>query len=88
MANDSHQNRRSPSTTAEWEWVKIRRRPQGPAKQPRRALPALQRRTRVTVTLTYRGGAQAWILVQARGREWHVSGDRALLDVLEDVLGP
>jgi hypothetical protein len=36
--------------------------------------------------VTYRGGAEAWWSIKARGRVWRRPGTLALHDVLQDVL--
>lgn len=39
----------------------------------------------LTVILTYRGGAEGWVLVEARGRRQAFPGHLAILDVLAMV---
>lgn len=87
MASDNRSNGRSPSTTTQWQWAKIQRRPQGPAKQGRRRLSAFRREDSCTLTVRYLGGGEAWIEIRARGQVIKVPGHRCLLDVLNEVWG-
>ncbi len=78
-----------PSTTFGWRKVKIASRPQG-HKQAAPQAPPLASRKRtdgpITLTVEWRGGAEDWWLVKARGRRWVFPGHRQLTDVLLDVL--
>lgn len=76
---------RSPSTTWAWELRKIPVRPKGPSSAAPKAAsgPALPRRNPrdpLTVTVTYRGGPEAWYEVKARGRTWRFPGHVAIHD--------
>ena len=78
------------STTAEWKWVKIKRRPQGTvtarAKRGRwRHLARWPRSQNLSIKVTYRGGAESWWLVEARGSEGVFPGHAALEDVMSQV---
>lgn len=93
MSDHEVSNRRSPSTTTEWKWAKIRRRPQGPpeaslsAAKSFRGLPPRDPREPVTVTLRYLGGGECWIELQARGRRVKVPGHLCILDALFEIVG-
>jgi len=81
-----------PSTTWEWRQVKIDPPLAAPTAQPRQSprKPALSHwngRTALTVTVRYRGGAECWYEVKARGRVWRAPGVLALHDVMEAVYG-
>lgn len=85
-------NRRSGSTTYEWRKVKISGgAPEGPA--PKAAskgtrwsgLGRRDSKRALTITVTYRGGAESWWLVTARGRSAAFPGHRCLDDVLGEV---
>jgi len=90
MARDDDTPRTPASTTWELNRVKMRRQP-----PPKKAavggadrLPALRARdprNRITVSLQYSGGAEAWWVIQARGREWRVPGVMALQDVMNKI---
>lgn len=41
------------------------------------------RREPLTLSVKYRGGAEAWYEIKARGRTYRVPGHRALHDVME-----
>jgi hypothetical protein len=84
-------NVHSPSTTSAWKWAKVRRRPQGMStvRRSRSAwhhLAAWPRRERLTLVVKWRGGAEAWWLVQARGSSGVFPGYLALDDVLSIVM--
>lgn len=79
-----------PSTTWSWEVDKISRpRREGQAReaQPRRwrSLSRRNPKDKLTLTVTYRGGPEAWYLVEARGRSGVFPGVRALHDVMEEI---
>lgn len=42
-------------------------------------------RDALTIRITYRGGNQAWYLVEARGRSGVFTGVRALHEVMEEI---
>jgi hypothetical protein len=90
MATNEDTNVRSGSTTWEFRKVKIREpRPEaqhGSAKPRRFALlPKRDRRSRLTITLAYKGGAEAWWVIEARGRTAAFPGHRALHDVMAEI---
>jgi hypothetical protein len=79
-----------PSTTCEWEWRKIKRRPQGTSGvRPKggrwRGLTRWPRTRDLTLKVTYRGGAESWWLVESRGRTGVFPGHAALEDVMSQV---
>lgn len=41
--------------------------------------------SRLTLTISYKGGAEAWWLVEARGRSATFPGHRALHDVMAEI---
>lgn len=66
------------------------RRPQGPQQRspqgPIRArLSRWNPRERLTITVSYRGGAEAWYEIHARGRTYRATGVTALHDVMETL---
>ena len=79
-----------PSTDWVWESRKIKRHSpphQGSANAVSSA-PRLAVRDRwspLTITLIYRGGAEAWYQIRARGRVWHFPGHLCLHDCIEAV---
>ena len=91
MASDNHANMRAPSTTWEWRKVKIQRRRNGPSKTaPKAATSRSGGRNMavpLTIMLTYRGGAEAWWEVKARGRTYHFPGHLCLHDVVARIEG-
>jgi len=79
-----------PSTTWAWRRVKVTppaRAIRGSTAKPFRwfGLAHVRRAHKVTIVVTYRGGAQAWYLVEARGRHGAFPGDRALHDVVREI---
>lgn len=40
------------------------------------------RRQRLSMTITYRGGSEAWYEIKTRGRTWRVPGHVAIEDVM------
>lgn len=77
------------STTFEFKQVRIVKRPQGPSNTAAEGRPPLNRRNArdaITLTVKYRGGAEGWWEVKARGREWRFPGVYALHDVMRVVL--
>jgi hypothetical protein len=79
-----------PSTTSDWKWAKVKRRPQGTttarAKRGRwRHLARWPRTQHLSIKVTYRGGAESWWLVEARGSEGVFPGHAALEDVMSQV---
>lgn len=80
-----------PSTTSDWQWRKIKRRPQGTdtarAKRGRwYGLATWPRRRSLTLTVAWRGGPESWWLVKCRGRHGVFPGHAALEDVMAAVL--
>lgn len=78
------------SPTCEWELAKIRRRPQ--RQRDSAAKPHLWRRMArrnpakpLSITVEWRGGAEAWIKVSGRGSYRNYPGYAALADVLLDI---
>lgn len=91
MAPDSEIEQVFPSTTADWQWRKIKRRPQGTttarAKRGRwRGLARWPRSQHLTLIVQYRGGAESWWLVTARGQHGVFPGHAALEDVMSQVM--
>lgn len=90
MAETPRKNTRSASTTYEWRRVKVRGgAPEGPSRSglPKRFQGLVRRdsKTALTLTVTYRGGAESWWLVQARGRKAAFPGHRCLDDVMAEI---
>lgn len=90
MTSDEDTNVRSGSTTWTWKQVKIREpRPEaqrGSAKPRRFALlPKRDRHSRLTLTIAYKGGSEAWWVIEARGRVAAFPGHRALHDVMSEI---
>lgn len=83
-------NKGSGSTTWTWEPDKLSAaagRATSREAKPRR-FRGLSRRNasdRLTIVVTYRGGPEAWYLVEARGRSGVFPGVRALHDVMEEI---
>lgn len=90
MGSTERENTSSPSTTSAWKWVKVRRPAGGPSSAAtksasRQRLSAWNRREPLTVTVTYRGGAECWIELKARGKSHRMPGSVALFDALCSV---
>lgn len=78
------------STTWEWRRVKVTRPPGGQeagrsASYGFKRLRRSRRDLPVRITVTYRGGAQSWWLVEARGRHQAISGVMAFEDVMRII---
>lgn len=90
MATADDSNKRTTSTTPEWRWAKIRATPARPSKtSPKASLPALapwDKAMALSISVKYRGGAECWWEITARGRVWRRPGHLALDDVLQEVL--
>lgn len=91
MPSDEVVEQSFPSTTYEWRKVKIKRPAGGQStvRRSRRSFLRLtpQPRTRpVRITVTYRGGAESWWLVEARGEREALPGHWSLDDVMARVL--
>jgi hypothetical protein len=89
---ENRPNKRTPSTTSEWEWRKIRRRPTGPQQNSAegvlvRQLPVWDRREPLTLTVRYRGGGEAWIEIKGRGATLRVPGSLCIFDALSQMWG-
>lgn len=68
----------------------IRQRPEGPSSTSPKAssqgqLARRNPREPITILVTYRGGAEGWWEIKARGRVWRVPGVLALHDVLMGI---
>jgi hypothetical protein len=92
MRNQNRSNECTPSTTSEWEWVKIRRRRPGPSRtalgeRPLSSLGVWDRRTPLTLTVSYRGGPECWIEIKGRGTSLRVPGSLCLFDALSQMWG-
>jgi hypothetical protein len=79
------------STTFEWRRVKIRTPPAGHnkarAKRGRwRHLGRWPRTQDLTITIRYRGGAESWWLVKARGSQGAFPGHASIEDVMSQVM--
>lgn len=86
----TNQNKRSSSTRYVWRKVKISGgAPEGPApKAANRRWHGLTPRdpkASLTITVSYKGGAESWWLVKARGRSAAIPGHRALDDALGEI---
>lgn len=80
-------NECTPSTTWEYRKVKISRRLQGSAGasaggRPPKRLARRDPHERLSIVVKYRGGAEAWWLVEARGERYTFPGHLAMHDVL------
>lgn len=79
-----------PSTTWAWRRVKVSSRPQGhgTARSSAYGWRGLRRTRRdlpVRLTVTYRGGAQSYWLVEARGHHKVLAGHTALEDLMAAI---
>lgn len=80
----------SVSTTWAMRKVKIRSAPQAnsTARRSRSKGSVLRRRDareRLTITIAYRGGAEAWWVLEARGVRWTFPGHRSIHDALWSI---
>ncbi len=78
------------STTWSYETHSLRRSrregQQDVAKPPRWGkLSRRNPRQKLTLTITYRGGAECWYLIEARGSHGVVSGALAIHDVMREI---
>lgn len=92
MTDNLHTNKRTPSTTWGWRKVKISPAPPGRRGQPPEGRhPALgctrDPRKPLSVTIVYRGGAEAWWELRARGIVLRRPGHVALDEVLRLLQG-
>jgi hypothetical protein len=80
----------SASTHTDWEHVKIPRRPKGHGDRAESARQGVERsrllgrqaRRPLTALVSYRGGAECWIEVRARGRIYRFPGWVSAYDVV------
>lgn len=84
------ENTRSVSTTSFQKVVRITRAPRRQQAQPAEGrrwwhLPERSYRKPLTITVKYRGGAEGWVEVHARGSKGFYPGDTPLLDVVLEV---
>lgn len=83
-------NERPPSTPTRWKDTRIRRSPRratGTAAAGARwsSRSKVNPRDRLTVVIAFRGGAECWYEVYARGVKAYFHGATALHDVLEEI---
>lgn len=83
-------NERSLSTTWEWRQTKIRRPPEGHSDSRPKAgrwfrFPPRNPRVPLTVSVSYRGGPEAWYEVHARGSVGRFPGYVCLHDVMAEI---
>lgn len=90
MGIPQNTNGRSTSTTWGTKRVKIASAPPGHSRstaKPSRwhGLPRWAGSEKLTLTVTYRGGAECWYSVQARGRQGMFPGYVSLHDALHEI---
>lgn len=90
MARNDRIEHSFPSTTWGWKRVKMARPPEATstarAERARRyALPRRDPRESLTVTVRYRGGAECWWEIRARGTVWRVPGSTSVHDLLASI---
>lgn len=78
------------SHTWEWRKVKISRAPQATSTAGRKAvrwrkLPSRNPREPLSITVSLRGGPEAWVEVHARGSVGRYPGHTCIYDVLADI---
>jgi len=91
MPAESESEQAFPSTTFVWRQVKMKPPPAGHntarAKRGRwRHLARWPRHRKLTLTISSRGGAESWWLVEARGSHGVFPGHLAIEDVMVQVL--
>lgn len=91
MDSSDNVERTFPSTTYEWRKVKIVRPAggQGTARRRRTGWLRLTRQPRtqpLRVTISYRGGAESWWWLEARGEKGAIPGHWTLDDVMARLL--
>lgn len=88
MSDSESSSTRSGSTTWEWRKVRIPGRPEGHRDSTRR-VPLAPRNDRIplTVVVKYRGGAEAYWELRARGRVYRLPGHMYLHDAMTVVQG-
>lgn len=84
-------NTRSSSTTGGWEYRKVRRRPKGQKPSTPKASrwgrrSALNPRDRLTLEIHFRGGAECWYEVRARGEVGRFPGYVDLHQVAQEIM--
>lgn len=85
-------NERSTSTTWAWRRVKISRPPEATGHSRSKSVRWRRFRptpitTKLHIEVTYKGGAEAWCLVRARGENNVVPGHMAIYDLLMEITG-
>lgn len=90
MTSIDESNGSSWSPTLEWEFGKIRRRPQRQrdSAKHRQLWRRMSRRNPsapLTITVEWRGGAEAWVRVSARGSYRNYPGYASIADVVLDI---
>lgn len=90
MDNSQDTDACSVSTTWAYRKIKLRSAPQANSTGRRRrssrsSLRRRDARERLSIVITYRGGAEAWWLIEARGERWTFPGHRCLHDVLWSI---
>jgi hypothetical protein len=90
MPTDDQTNASSPSTTYGWRHVIIAspaasQRAQGPKGRRWRHLPPWNRRKKLEIKVLWRGGAEGWYQIEARGSMGRVTGDICLHDLMSEV---
>lgn len=91
MAYVKNPNTSTASTTWTAEVDKLRGRPAGRARAPKAprwsSLRPRPLTKKLTIQVTYRGGSEAWWLVEARGSRGAFPGHMCLHDVMREVCG-
>lgn len=90
MTSSDYNHGSYPSTTWAWKKVKIdpaprRQQAQRPKGGRWHLLPWRDRRKPLQVTLKYRGGAECWVEVHARGAQGRFPGYVAIIDILNEI---
>lgn len=90
MATRPRTNTRLSSTTYDTELVKVPRRPKGQQGSTPKASrwgsrSALPPREKITIRVYYRGGAECWYEIEARGTKGRFVGLTALHDVVQEI---
>lgn len=90
MATSDASNTRTGSTTWEWQTRRVRavarQGQQGVRKAGRfRGLQRRDSKSRLTLTIAYKGGTEAWYVVEARGRVVPFTGVTALHDMMREI---
>lgn len=92
MGHNEEAHTSSPSTHWEWKKVRVTEPPQGRRAQPPQASsqsPLSRRNARdpLTITVKYRGGAEAYWEVRARGRVFRRPGWLCIHDLMSEING-